>query len=201
MWSAFNNKYNLFKKNPVNQLKDKSKEKPILLMNFNENIDKASERSKNNKNNKNNDHLLNNIIDISNNTTPLNERKINYNKIYDNKRMSYNGENTNNIDNSNDISDDHMHSFRGKRKFSEAKSEADKNYSHLSESKNKQGYSQKIRGFNFRNNIKFNQKPNSSKVPQISQITNDEIKGGSVRYSNNNGIFGQINSLENEYKK
>ena len=26
MWNAFNNKYNLFKKNPVNQLKDKSKE-------------------------------------------------------------------------------------------------------------------------------------------------------------------------------
>ena len=26
MWNAFNNKYNPFKKNPVNQLKDKSKE-------------------------------------------------------------------------------------------------------------------------------------------------------------------------------
>ena len=202
-YNKSNNSENKLNKGPV-KIKLNPIEKPILLMNFNENIDKASERSKKNKNknlNNNNNNMLNNIIDISNNTTPLNERRINYNNIHENKRMSYNGETKNTIDNSNDISDEHMHSFRGKRKFSEAKSEADKNYSHLSESKNKQGFSQKIRGFNFRNNIKFTQKPNSGKMSQISQITNDEIKGGSVRYSNNNGFFGQINSLENEYKQ
>ena len=88
-----------------------------------------------------------------------------------------------------------MHSLRGKRKFSESKSEADRNYSNLSDAKNGQGFSKKIRGFNFRNNITFNQKPNSSK---ISQDNYNKIKGGSVRYSNNNGLFAQINSIENE---
>ena len=40
------------------------------------------------------------------------------------------------------------------------------NYSNLSDAKSGVGYSRKIRGFNFRNNIKFNKKPNSSKMSE-----------------------------------
>ena len=97
----------------------------------------------------------------------------------------------------NENGEKNIDSMRSKRKFSEARSEADSNYSHLSDAKPAMGYSRKIRGFNFRNNIKFNKKPNSSK--KIEDNFN-KIKGGSIRYMNNNDLFGQVDSLENEYK-
>ena len=169
-------------------------EKPILLMNFNENMNKNTER----KINKNN--VLNNVINISNNSQ-INESKTskNINNINGNKRLSLNIEDSsNNLNYKNNNGDDYINSIRGKRKFSEARSEADMNYSNLSDAKSGVGYSRKIRGFNFRNNIKFNKKPNSSKM---SEDTYNKIKGGSVRYSNTDGIFPQINNVESEYKK
>ena len=51
-----------------------------------------------------------------------------------------------------------------------------------------------MRGFNFRNSIK---NVDSNK---ISDDSYNRIKGGSMRYSNNNDLFEQINSLENECK-
>ena len=35
----------------------------------------------------------------------------------------------------------------------------------------------------------------------MSEDTYNKIKGGSVRYSNTDGIFPQINNVESEYKK
>jgi len=189
-FNKFNNSDNKLNKGPV-IIKLNPIEKPILLMNFKENIDKNYEKNKIIKNN----NMGNNIINISN--SQLNERKrSNNNSKNENERISLKvGDSTNILNNINENSYDDMHSLRGKRKFSESKSEADRNYSNLSDAKNGQGFSKKIRGFNFRNNITFNQKPNSSK---ISQDNYNKIKGGSVRYSNNNGLFAQINSIENE---
>ena len=189
-FNKFNNSDNKLNKGPV-IIKLNPIEKPILLMNFKEDIDKNYEKNKIIKNN----NMGNNIINISN--SQLNERKrSNNNSKNENERISLKvGDSTNILNNINENSYDDMHSLRGKRKFSESKSEADRNYSNLSDAKNGQGFSKKIRGFNFRNNITFNQKPNSSK---ISQDNYNKIKGGSVRYSNNNGLFAQINSIENE---
>ena len=92
---------------------------------------------------------------------------------------------------------ENIDSMRNKRKFSEARSEAGSVYSNLSDAKPAMGYSRKIRGFNFRNNIKFNKKPVSRKE---SEDDYNKIKGGSVRYINNNDFFGQIGSLENDCK-
>ena len=175
------NKTNI-SKGPV-KIKLNPIEKPVLLMNFNESNDQ--------KNN------LNNIINISHNSN-LNERKENkkYNNINDSKISTLKIENSiYNISNENeegggDLTPENM---RGKRKFSES----NLNHSHFSESKEGQGYSRKIRGFNFRNNIKFNKNPNSSK---ISDEAYNKIKGGSVRYSSNEAFFEKINSLENENK-
>ena len=85
-----------------------------------------------------------------------------------------------------DINDD----IKIRRKYSESKSEAEVNLSHLSDQKQKDRYSRKIRGFNFRNNIKYNKN-------QISEDEFYKIRGGSVRYENNESLFSQINSLEN----
>ena len=176
-------------KRPV-KIKFNSNEKPILLMNFNESLEKSSERNKLNKN-KNN---FNNIINISNNLIERTDDK-KYNSINGSQGLSLKIEDsTNNFNYKNENGDASPDSNRGKRKFSESKSEAESNYSNLSGAKQGQGFSRKIRGFNFRNNIKFNKKPNSNK---ISEDDYNKIKGGSVRYSNNNGLLAQINSFEN----
>ena len=86
-------------------------------------------------------------------------------------------------------------SIRGKRKFSEARGEVDSNYANLSDAKKEQGYSRKMRGFNFRNRIK---KVDSNK---ISDDSYNRIKGGRKRYSNNKCLYELINSLEIECKK
>ena len=160
-------------------------EKPILLMNFNENNEQ--------KNN------LNNIINISNNSN-LNEKKEfkKSNNNTENKILSLKIEDSiHNLSYKNEdgCGDTTPENIKGKRKFSEARSEVDMNHSHFSESKDGQGYSRKIRGFNFRNNIKFSKKPNSSK---ISEEAYNKIKGGSVRYSSNDAFFEKIKSLEND---
>ena len=158
-------------------------EKPVLLMNFNESMDQKK-ASKNN----------NNFINVHNSNIIKNERKeIRYNLINDNKRLSLNIDNAKNDLN---FTNENGDSIRGKRKFSEARSEAESNYSNLSDAKPAQGYSRKIRGFNFRNNIKYNKNPNSNNT---SEEDFNKVKGGSVRYNNNNdSLFSQINSIENE---
>ena len=173
-------------------------EKPVLLMNLNECIDKNKSNTNNNTNNNTSNNTLNNIINISNEKNEKTEFK-KYNLI-DNKRLSLRIEDSsNNLNYINDNQDSNMDSIRRKRKYSEARSEADSNHSNLSDAKQGQGYSRKIRGFNFRNNIKYNKNPNSGK---ISEEVYNKIKGGSVRYNNNNeNIFSQINSVENEYKQ
>ena len=175
---------NASNKAPV-KIKFNSIEKPILLKDFNDSLNKSGEMNKNSN--------LNNIINISNNfKEQKNDKK--YNNVIDNKGLSLKVEDRpNNLSYKKENMEINPESIRGKRKFSEARSEADSNYSNLSDAKN----SKKIRGFNFRNNIKFNKKNNSNK---ISDEAYNKIKGGSVRYSNNNGLFEQINSLENEYK-
>jgi len=161
-------------------------EKPVLLMNFNESMDQKK-ASKNN----------NNFINVHNSNIIKNERKeIRYNLINDNKRLSLNIDNAKNDLN---FTNENGDSIRGKRKFSEARSEAESNYSNLSDAKPAQGYSRKIRGFNFRNNIKYNKNPNSNNT---SEEDFNKVKGGSVRYNNNNdSLFSQINSIENENKQ
>ena len=179
---------NASNKAPV-KIKFNSIEKPILLKDFNDSLNKSGEMNKNSN--------LNNIINISNNfKEQKNDKK--YNNVIDNKGLSLKVEDRpNNLSYKKENMEINPESIRGKRKFSEARSEADSNYSNLSDAKIGQGHSRKIRGFNFRNNIKFNKKNNSNK---ISDEAYNKIKGGSVRYSNNNGLFEQINSLENEYK-
>ena len=161
-------------------------EKPVLLMNFNESMD----QKKTSKNS-------NNFINVHNSNIIKNERKeIRYNLISDNKRLSLNIDNAKNDLN---FTNENGDSIRGKRKFSEARSEAESNYSNLSDAKPAQGYSRKIRGFNFRNNIKYNKNPNSNNT---SEEDFNKVKGGSVRYNNNNdSLFSQINSIENENKQ
>jgi len=164
-------------------------EKPVLLMNFNESMDQ-SKTSKNSKN----------FININNSNIIKNERKeIRYNLISDNKRLSFNFDNAkNDLNLNNENGDIYKESIRGKRKFSEARSEAESNYSNLSDAKPAQGYSRKIRGFNFRNNIKYNKNPNSNNT---SEEDFNKVKGGVGRYNNNDSLFSQINSIENENKQ
>jgi predicted O-linked N-acetylglucosamine transferase (SPINDLY family) len=164
-------------------------EKPVLLMNFNESMD----HSKTSKNS-------NNFINVNNSNIIKNERKeIRYNLISDNKRLSLNIDNIkNDLNFSNENGDVYKDNIRGKRKFSEAKSEAESNYSNLSDAKPAQGYSRKIRGFNFRNNIKYNKNPNSNNT---SEEDFNKVKGGVWRYNNNDSLFSQINSIENENKQ
>jgi hypothetical protein len=192
------NKSNI-SENKVNKwpikIKLNSIEKPILLMNLNDNINKGNIKKSNN------------IINISNNSNSnSNEKKENknYNLMIENKRLSFkiDDDSSNNLKNMNDndngvINIDNIDSTRSKRNFSEAKSDAESVYSNFSDAKPAKGYSRKIRGFNFRNNIKFNKKPNSRKE---SEDTFNRIKGGSVRYISNNDLFGQVNSLQNESK-
>ena len=165
-------------------------EKPVLLMNFNESMGQNKE-SKNS----------NNFINVNNSNIIKNERKeIRYNLISDNKRLSLNIDNVkNDLNFSNENGDVYKDNIRGKRKFSEAKSEAESNYSNLSDAKPAQGYPRKIRGFNFRNNIKYNKNPNSNNT---SDEDFNKVKGGSGRYNNNNdSLFSQINSIEKENKQ
>ena len=157
-------------------------------MNFNNSLEKAVDIDKNKNNN-----IFSNIINISNN---LNEQKDNkkYN-VMDNKKLPLRIEdNDKNLSYKKEDMEISPDSIRGKRKYSEARGEVDSNYANLSDAKKGQGYSRKIRGFNFRNSIK---KVDSNK---ISDDSYNRIKGGSMRYSNNNGLYEQINSLENECK-
>lgn len=156
-------------KGPV-KIKLNQTEKPILLINLNEN---NSDKNKNSKHYKN-------IMKIYKNS--------------DDKRLSLRIEDLSNNKNVNQtINEDNTinnDDIKIKRKYSESKSEAEINFSHSPDTKHKSSYSRKIRGFNFRNNIKYNKNQNSD----------DEyikIKGGSVRYDNNGNLFSQINSLEN----
>ena len=156
-------------KGPV-KIKLNQTEKPILLINLNEN---NSDKNKNSKHCKN-------IMKIYKNS--------------DDKRLSLQIEDLSNNKNDNQtINEDNTinnDDIKIRRKYSESKSEAEINFSHSPDTKHKSGYSRKIRGFNFRNNIKYNKNQNSE----------DEyikIKGGSVRYDNNGNLFSQINSLEN----
>ena len=182
----YNEENNEYKK--IVKIKLNSIEKPILLMNFNNGLEKAVEIDKNKNNN-----IFSNIINISSN---LNEQKDNkkYN-VMDNKKLPLRIEdNDKNLSYKKEDMEISPDSIRGKRKYSEARGEIDSNYANLSDAKKGQGYSRKIRGFNFRNSIK---KIDSNK---ISDDSYNRIKGGSMRYSNNNDLFEQINSLENECK-
>ena len=162
-----NNKSNISEskstKGPV-RIKFNQTEKPILLINHNKNNSENKIELRENKNSK----------DFSKN---IQDKKLTL-QIEDlAKNQTINQE-----DNNDDI--------KIRRKYSESKSEAEINLSHLSDTKQKDRYSRKIRGFNFRNNIKYNK----------SQISDDKfykIRGGSMRYDNNESLFSQINSIEN----
>ena len=147
------------------RIKFNQTEKPILLINHNKNSNDKSNDIKENKNN----------IDFQ----PKNIQGKNFTlQIEDlNKNQTLSED-----DNNDDI--------KIRRKYSESKSEAEIDLSHLSDQKQKDRYSRKIRGFNFRNNIKNNKN-------QISEDEFYKIRGGSVRYENNESLFSQINSLEN----
>ena len=162
-----NNKSNISEskstKGPV-RIKFNQTEKPILLINHNKNNNEKSNEIKENKN----------IIDFSKN---IQDKKL---------TLQVEDLNKNQTLSEDDINDD----IKIRRKYSESKSEAEVNLSHLSDQKQKDRYSRKIRGFNFRNNIKYNKN-------QISEDEFYKIRGGSVRYENNESLFSQINSLEN----
>ena len=94
---------------------------------------------------------------------------------------SINSKNKNFTINENINNDD----IKIRRKYSESNSESDINFSQLNKIRQKNVYSRKIRGFNFRNNIKYNKEQNSE----------DEFakrKGRSVRYHHNGRGFSQI---------
>ena len=162
-----NNKSNISEskstKGPV-RIKFNQTEKPILLINHNKNNNEKSNEIKENKNN----------IDFSKN---IQDKKLTLQVEDLNKNQTLSED-----DNNDDI--------KIRRKYSESKSEAEVNLSHLSDQKQKDRYSRQIRGFNFRNNIKYNKN-------QISEDEFYKIRGGSVRYENNESLFSQINSLEN----
>ena len=149
-------------KGPV-KIKLNQTDKPVLLINLNEN---NSDKSKNSTH-------YNNIINLSKNS--------------DDKKLSLQIEDLSPDNSKNKTIEDIIIDDRKiRRKYSESKSEAEINFSNLSNMKHKGGYSRKIRGFNFRNNIQYNKNQNSE----------DEyikIKGGSVRYDNNENLFSQIN--------
>ena len=186
------NKSNISNKasnNSSMKIKLNSIEKPIVLMNFNNSFDKNGEIDKNN-------NFFSNIINISNNLNEPNDNKENNELVSKNNKFPLKkSENVNNLSYEKENKEVNFDSIRGKRKFSEARSESNNNYSNLLDAKKGQGYSRKIRGFNFRNSIQCNQKINSNK---ISDDNSNKIKGGSMRYTNNNGLFYQINNLDNE---
>ena len=162
-----NNKSNILDnkstKGPV-KIKLNRTEKPILLINHNEN-----NSDKNNNSNRSKD-----ILDLSDNST---DKKLSL-QIED----SINSKNKNFTINENINNDD----IKIRRKYSESNSESDINFSQLNKIRQKNVYSRKIRGFNFRNNIKYNKEQNSE----------DEFakrKGRSVRYHHNGRGFSQIN--------
>ena len=162
-----NNKSNISEskstKGPV-RIKFNQTEKPILLINNNKNDNDKNDETKDNKNN----------IDFSKNIRD-DKLTLQIEDLNKNKTIS---------------EDDNNDDIKIRRKYSESKSEAEINLSHLSDPKQKDRYSRKIRGFNFRNNIKYNK-------GQISEDEFYKIRGGSVRYDNNESLFSQINSLEN----
>ena len=153
-------------KGPV-KIKINQNEKPVLLINFNENNNKS--KTSNN---------LRNIINLSNNS---NEKNTINNE---NKNLSLQIEDSSNNHIKNQTLDDDI---KIRRKYSESRSEAEINLSNFSNNQIKNPYSRKIRGFNFRNNIKYNKNTNSE-----DEYIN--IKGGSVRYNNNENLLSQINS-------
>lgn len=146
-------------KGPV-KIKLNKTEKPVLLINLNENNSNKSNNSNNDKN----------IIDYSNYS---NNKKMTLQiDISDtSKKNKTLDENINNED------------IKRRRKYSESKSEAEINFSQLSDEKRKNIYSRKIKGFNFRNNIKYRTRE------QNSEDDFTKIRGGSVRYEN---PFSQI---------
>jgi hypothetical protein len=161
-----NNKSNILDnkstKGPV-KIKLNRTEKPVLLINHNEN-----NSDKNNNSNRSKD-----ILDLSDNST---DKKLSL-QIED----SINSKNKNFTINENINNDD----IKIRRKYSESNSESDINFSQLNKIRQKNVYSRKIRGFNFRNNIKYNKEQNSE----------DEFakrKGRSVRYHHNGRGFSQI---------
>ena len=151
-------------KGPV-KIKLNQIEKPVLLINLNEN---NSDKSKDSIH-------YNNIINYSKNT--------------DDKKLSLQIDDLEPENSKNKTIEDIINDDRKiRRKYSESKSEAEINFSNLANMKHKSGYSRKIRGFNFRNNIQYNKNQNSE----------DEyiaIKGGSVRYDNNEKFFSQITKV------
>ena len=142
--------------------------------NSSHNINK--EKDINNKSKTSNN--LRNIINLSNNS---NEKNTINNE---NKNLSLQIEDSSNNHIKNQTLDDDI---KIRRKYSESRSEAEINLSNFSNNQIKNPYSRKIRGFNFRNNIKYNKNTNSE-----DEYIN--IKGGSVRYNNNENLLSQINS-------
>ena len=154
-------------KGPV-KIKLNKTEKPVLLINLNEN----------NSNKSNNSGNYKNILDISDN---CNDKKLSL-QIEDSTANISKNKITEKDFNNDDI--------KIRRKYSESKSESEINFPQFIDNKQKNVYSRKIRGFNFRNNIKKNKEETL-----IDEYV--KIKGGSVRYDNNGRDFSQFNSLEN----
>ena len=153
-------------KGPV-KIKLNKTEKPVLLININEN----------NSDKNNNSNHYTNIIDYSNysNDNNLSSKEENEaNTISKNNTLDVNNVNINNDE------------FKLRRKFSESKNDEIVNFSDLSDDKRKNSYSRKIRGFNFRNNIKYNNKEHNT------EDNFSKIRGGSVRYES---AFSHINSI------
>ena len=161
-----NNKSNISEnkstKGPV-KIKLNRTEKPVLLINLNEN----------NSDKNNNSNNYKDILDLSDNSNDKKlslqiEEPINSNKKIFNIHGGFNNDD-----------------IKLRRKYSESKSESEINISQFIKNKQKNLYSRKIKGFNFRNNIKYNKDQNSE----------DEyikIKGGSVRYDNNGRNLSHI---------
>ena len=154
---TINNKSNTISENkstkgPV-KIKLNRTEKPVLLINLNEN----------NSNKSNNSNHYQNIMDLSDNS---NDKKLSL-QIEDS---------TNNIKKNQTLNEDFNNDdIKIRRKYSESKSESEINFSQFNNNKEKNAYSRKIRGFNFRNNIKYNKEQNS-------EDDYNKIRGGSVRY-------------------
>jgi len=139
-------------KGPV-KIKLNRTEKPVLLINLNEN----------NSNKSNNSNHYQNLMDLSDTS---NDKKLSI-QIEDS---------SNNIKKNQTLNDDFNNDdIKIRRKYSESKSESEINFSQFNNNKEKNAYSRKIRGFNFRNNIKYNKEQNS-------EDDYNKIRGGSVRY-------------------
>ena len=139
-------------KGPV-KIKLNRTEKPILLINLNEN----------NSNKSTNSNQYQNFLDFSD--------------ISNDKKLSLQIEDSsNNIKKNQTLNEDFNNDdIKIRRKYSESKSESEINFSQFNKNKEKNAYSRKIRGFNFRNNIKYNKEQNSEEEYP-------KIRGGSVRY-------------------